>query len=185
MAVAGLDIYSFIEGAKAGISEYSNPDLDTNEAYKYAVIRYIEKQKEKKSVEFLVTYEPHFVALAEWWKQLFGESEGKEKKGLVPASLCFTTDLHSMGQYIQEGERMLMETVITFDKPQQEYIIGTDLSIYEEGMTVLCGNDVGRLSCRLGSHDMNPKATAKQYLSEFILESVAESLVIHCLSSCA
>ena len=132
MAVAGLDIYAFIEGVKEGIIEYSEPYLENNEAYKYAAIRYVEKYKEKKSVEFLISYEPHFVALAEWWKQLYGESEGKEKKGLVPASLCFTTDLHSMGEFCQEGTPCFFETTIAVGKYQEDVIIPKTLINFDK-----------------------------------------------------
>ena len=123
MAVAGLDIYSFINGAKDAVSEYDNPNLFENEAYKYAALRYIEKTKGKKTVEFLITYEPHFAYLAEWWKQLYGESEGKNHKGLLPASLCFSTDLHSMGQFCQEGTPCFFETTIAVGTYQDDVII--------------------------------------------------------------
>lgn len=132
MAVAGLDIHAFIEGVKEGIIEYSEPYLENNEAYKYAAIRYVEKYKEKKSVEFLISYEPHFVALAEWWKQLYGESEGKDKKGLVPASLCFTTDLHSMGEFCQEGTPCFFETTIAVGKYQEDVIIPKTLINFDK-----------------------------------------------------
>ena len=123
MAVAGLDIFSFIEGVRAGIKEYSNPDVNTNEAYKYAVLRYLEKTKAKSTAEFLITYEPHFTALAEWWKQLYGESEGKNHKGILPTSLCFTTDLHSMGQFCQDGTPCFFETTIAIGRYQDDVII--------------------------------------------------------------
>lgn len=123
MAVAGLDIYSFINGAKDAVEEYNNPNLLENEAYKYAVIRYLEKTKAKKNVEFLITYEPHFTSLAEWWKQLYGESEGKNNKGLLPSSLCFSTDLHSMGQFCQEGTPCFFETTIAVGTYQDDVII--------------------------------------------------------------
>ena len=123
LAVAGVDIYQFIEGAKQGVVEYSKPSIEENEAYKYAAIRYLERKKGKKNVEFLITYEPHFTSLAEWWKQLFGESEGKEKSGLLPASLCFSTDLHSMGQFCQEGTPCFFETTVAVGKYQQDVII--------------------------------------------------------------
>ena len=132
MAVAGVDIYSFLAGAKDAIKEYANPNLEENEAYKYAVIRYIEKHTDKKDLEFLITYEPHFTSLAEWWKQLFGESEGKEKKGLVPGSLCFTTDLHSMGQFCQEGTPVFFETTITVNKYQDDVNIPMTLINFDK-----------------------------------------------------
>ena len=123
MAVAGLDIFAFIEGAKEGVKEYQNPDVNTNEAYKYAALRYLEKTKAKNTAEFLITYEPHFTALTEWWKQLYGESEGKNHQGLLPCSLCFTTDLHSMGQFCQDGTPCFFETTIAVGKYQDDVII--------------------------------------------------------------
>jgi glucose-6-phosphate isomerase len=123
MAVAGLDIFSFIDGARAGVEEYSNPDVNTNEAYKYAVLRYLENTKVKNTAEFLITYEPHFTALTEWWKQLYGESEGKNHQGLLPCSLCFTTDLHSMGQFCQDGTPCFFETTIAVGQYQDDVVI--------------------------------------------------------------
>ena len=132
MAVAGIDILSFIEGGRAGVIEYSASKLDENEAYKYAVVRYIEKQKEDKQVEFFITYEPHFATLAEWWKQLFGESEGKNKKGLLPASLCFSTDLHSMGQYCQDGTPCFFETTVAVGRYQDDVTIPQTLINFDK-----------------------------------------------------
>lgn len=146
MAVAGLDIAAFIAGAREGILEYSNPNLEENEAYKYAATRYILK-KQKNEVEFLITYEPHFTALAEWWKQLFGESEGKNNNGLLPDSLCFTTDLHSMGQFCQEGSSIFFETTIAVGKYQDDIvipktIINLDKLNYLAGKNISYVNDI-------------------------------------------
>lgn len=123
MMIAGVDIYSFIEGVKEAINIYGSSDVEENDAYKYAVVRHIERTKLRKSAEILVTYEPHFATLCEWWKQLFGESEGKQKKGLLPISLNFTTDLHSMGQFCQDGSPIFFETTIAIGKPQQDVTI--------------------------------------------------------------
>lgn len=125
IAAAGIDIDLLMKGAQDAREAFMTPDIDTNACYRYAAIRNLLYRKGKK-VEMFVSYEPSFAMMNEWLKQLYGESEGKENKGIFPASVIFSTDLHSMGQYIQEGERMLMETVITFEKPQKEYIIGTD-----------------------------------------------------------
>ena len=125
IAAAGIDIDLIMKGAQDAREAFMSLDIDENACYRYAAIRNLLYRKDKK-VEMFVSYEPSFAMMNEWLKQLYGESEGKENKGIFPASVIFSTDLHSMGQYIQEGERMLMETVITFDKPQQEYIIGTD-----------------------------------------------------------
>lgn len=122
MAVAGLDIEEFIDGAKDGIVNYSNENILENEAYKYAVARNL-LYKANKKVEFFITYEPHFVSLAEWWKQLFGESEGKNGGGILPASLNFTTDLHSMGQFCQDGSDLFFETSLVFGSYQEDVII--------------------------------------------------------------
>lgn len=132
MAVAGIDIVSFLAGVKDGIAEYSSHNLEENDAYKYAALRYIEKTKGKNTLEFLITYEPHFTSLAEWWKQLFGESEGKNKKGLVPSSLCFTTDLHSMGQFCQDGTACFFETTIAVGKYQEDVTIPKTLLDYDK-----------------------------------------------------
>ena len=144
MAVAGIDIFAFIEGAKAGVEEYKNPNMDENEAYKYAVLRYVEGAKIKKDVEFLITYEPHFVSLGEWWKQLFGESEGKNKKGLLPASLCFSTDLHSMGQFCQEGTPCFFETTIAVGKYQADVIIPKTLINFDK-LNYLAGQPLSKV----------------------------------------
>ncbi len=125
IAAAGIDIDLIMKGAQDAREAFMDTDIDNNACYRYAAIRNLLYRKGKKT-EMFVSYEPSFAMMNEWLKQLYGESEGKENKGIFPASVVFSTDLHSMGQYIQEGERHLMETVITFDKPQQEYIIGTD-----------------------------------------------------------
>ena len=114
MAVAGIDIVSFMNGAKDARKEY---DTDTiNEAYKYAIVRHEMYAVEKKAAEMFVTYEPKFVQLGEWWKQLYGESEGKDGTGLLPDSATFTTDLHSLGQFVQEGSKVLFESVLKINK---------------------------------------------------------------------
>ncbi len=125
IAAAGIDIDLLMKGAQDARKAFMDTDIDANACYRYAAIRNLLYRKGKKT-ELFVSYEPSFTLMNEWLKQLFGESEGKENKGIFPASVVFSTDLHSMGQYIQEGERNLMETVITFSKPQQEYIIEED-----------------------------------------------------------
>ena len=114
-----------MNGAKAAQDEFDNADLFTNDCYKYAAIRNILYRK-GKSTEVLVSYEPGFTMMNEWFKQLYGESEGKDNKGIFPASVIFSTDLHSMGQYIQDGRRNLFETVVLFDKCKKEITLGTD-----------------------------------------------------------
>lgn len=125
IAVSGADIDALMSGAKAAQDALTSDDLNENDCYKYAAIRNILYRK-GKSAEMLVSYEPSFTMMNEWFKQLFGESEGKDGKGLFPTSAVFSTDLHSLGQYIQQGERLLFETVVTFEKPKYEITIGTD-----------------------------------------------------------
>lgn len=111
IAVAGIDIDALMQGAKEAQDKYQDSDLKYNECYQYAVARNI-LHKDQKDIEILVNYEPKLHYFTEWWKQLYGESEGKMGRGIFPAGVDFTTDLHSMGQYIQEGKRHLFETVI-------------------------------------------------------------------------
>lgn len=125
IAVAGIDIDKLMEGARIGQERYNDPNLKYNECYQYAVARNILYQSHK-STEILVNYEPKMHYFTEWWKQLFGESEGKENKGIFPAGVDFTTDLHSMGQYIQEGKRNLFETVIEVENPNTDITIHPD-----------------------------------------------------------
>ncbi|MBP3939324.1 MAG: glucose-6-phosphate isomerase [Clostridia bacterium] len=119
IAVAGIDIDAIMNGAADAMKAYSEGDLEKNDCYKYAAIRNLLYRAGKK-IELMVSYEPSFTMMNEWFKQLFGESEGKDGKGIFPASVVFSTDLHSMGQYIQEGERTLFETVVVFDKSKTE-----------------------------------------------------------------
>ena len=126
IAVAGIDIDKLIEGARTAQERFDDSDLKYNECYQYAVIRNILYSKMNKTTEILVNYEPKMHYFTEWWKQLYGESEGKENKGIFPAGVDFTTDLHSMGQYIQEGRRDLFETVISIKTPKNDIIINPD-----------------------------------------------------------
>ncbi|MGO1468909.1 MAG: glucose-6-phosphate isomerase [Tissierella sp.] len=119
MAVAGIDIDELMEGANEGRKEYSNENLEKNPSYQYAAIRNILYNR-GKDIEILANYEPALNYFSEWWKQLYGESEGKDGKGLFPASVNFTTDLHSMGQYIQDGQRNLFETIINVEKSRRD-----------------------------------------------------------------
>ena len=125
IATAGINIDKLMEGAKFAQGKYSDHNLKYNDCYKYAVLRNI-LYKDKKDIEILVTYEPKLHYLIEWWKQLFGESEGKEGKGIYPSGAEFTTDLHSLGQYIQEGRRNLFETVLNIEKQENNIKINLD-----------------------------------------------------------
>ena len=125
IAVAGADIDALMAGAKKAQDEFNNDDLYTNDCYKYAAIRNILYNK-GYSTEIMVSYEPAYTLMNEWFKQLYGESEGKDKKGIFPASVIFSTDLHSLGQYIQDGRRNLFETVVLFDRCKKEIKLGED-----------------------------------------------------------
>lgn len=122
IASAGLDIKAMMNGAFEASKDFSSDDLDNNYSYQYAVVRNA-LHKKGKEIELLVNYEPKLHYVSEWWKQLFGESEGKDNKGIFPASVDFSTDLHSMGQYIQEGKRILFETVLNVLNVDREITI--------------------------------------------------------------
>ena len=125
IATAGIDIDKLMQGAQNAQERYDDSNLKYNECYKYAVTRNI-LYKLYKNTEILVNYEPKMHYFTEWWKQLYGESEGKDQKGIFPAGVDFTTDLHSMGQYIQEGRRNLFETVISIENPKSDITINKD-----------------------------------------------------------
>ncbi len=119
IAAAGVDIDKIMAGAQFAREKYMTDDLDNNDCLKYAVARNVLLRK-GKSVEMMINFEPKLHYFAEWWKQLYGESEGKDLKGIFPAAADFSTDLHSMGQYIQEGQRILFETAITVKNPKED-----------------------------------------------------------------
>ncbi len=125
IAVAGCDIDALMNGAKAAMDAFGDPDITKNDCYKYAALRNILYRK-GRAVEMLVAYEPSFAMMNEWFKQLYGESEGKDGKGLFPASAVFSTDLHSLGQFIQDGSNILFETVVQFSKAQKDFFIEKD-----------------------------------------------------------
>ena len=124
IAVAGCDIDALMKGASKAQAELC-ADFDNNDCYKYAALRNILYRK-GKSVEMLVSYDPSFVMMSEWYKQLFGESEGKDNKGIFPAAVTFSTDLHSMGQYIQDGARIMFETVVDIKTPKTDLFLEED-----------------------------------------------------------
>ena len=125
IAASGLNIDKLMEGARIAEDRYSDTSLEYNQCYQYAVARNLLYEKDK-SIEMLVSYNPRMHYFIEWWKQLFGESEGKDGKGLFPAGAEFTTDLHSLGQYIQEGRRILFETVIDIENSNTDITINMD-----------------------------------------------------------
>ena len=137
IAAAGCDIDALMKGAQDAARDYDTDDIENNDCYKYAALRNAFYRK-GKAVELLVSYEPRFTMMAEWFKQLYGESEGKDHKGLFPASVTFSTDLHSMGQFVQDGSRIMFETVVTIADN------GSDVIIEEEetngdGLNFLAG----------------------------------------------
>jgi glucose-6-phosphate isomerase len=122
-AVLGFDLRALLHGAKQAKADFATSSLQSNLAYRYAALRHQLYQGLGKKVELLVTFEPTLTMFGEWWKQLFGESEGKDLKGLFPASVTYSTDLHSMGQYVQEGERHLFETVIFLKESRNNVVV--------------------------------------------------------------
>lgn len=137
IAAAGIDIDAMMQGANDARKAYTDPDMKKNDCYKYAAIRNILYRK-GKVVEMMVAYEPDYTMMNEWFKQLFGESEGKDGKGLYPSSAVFSTDLHSMGQFIQQGSRVLFETAVVFDEPKTEVVIEKD-EANADGLNFLAG----------------------------------------------
>ncbi|MFB5284427.1 glucose-6-phosphate isomerase [Peribacillus sp. Hz7] len=140
IAVCGINIDDVMQGAKKAHTELRSSELDQNQAYQYAVVRNILYHK-GKTVEMLVSYEPGLQYFAEWWKQLFGESDGKDGKGIFPAAANFSTDLHSLGQYIQEGRRQLFETVIKVERARHELTIEA-LESNLDGLNYLAGKTI-------------------------------------------
>lgn len=125
IAAAGIDVKSMLEGAMDAWEEYNEPELDKNPCYQYAAVRSLLGRK-GKAIEVMINYEPSMHFFAEWWKQLFGESEGKDGKGIFPASMDFSTDLHSLGQFLQDGTGNMFETILNVEKPKLEVEIIND-----------------------------------------------------------
>ncbi len=145
IAVSGCDIDALMGGAAKARLDFSR-NFDDNDCYKYAALRNILYRK-GKSVEMLVSYDPNFTMMAEWYKQLFGESEGKDNKGIFPASAVFSTDLHSMGQFIQDGSRVMFETVVDIKKPRTDfYLLPDDENL--DGLNFLTGQDMSVVNRR-------------------------------------
>ena len=140
IAVSGADITKLMEGAASMRNYCINQPFEQNDSLKYAAVRNIMLRK-GKSIEILVNYEPSLHFVSEWWKQLYGESEGKDQKGIYPASVDFTTDLHSMGQFIQDGQRTLFETVINIEKSATEIILEEE-EVDLDGLNYLAGKSV-------------------------------------------
>lgn len=157
IAVAGIDIDAIMAGLKEAYDDMNTSALDKNPAYAYAVSRRI-LQNMGKDAEMLVSYEPSMAMVAEWWKQLFGESEGKEGKGILPCSANFSTDLHSLGQFIQEGKKVLFETLLLVDKPMIDLNFPSD-DANVDGMNYLANKSVdwvNKMACQgtLEAHEV-------------------------------
>ena len=140
IAVSGADIKKLMEGAASGREMALNNSYEENDALQYAVVRNILHRK-GKSTGILANYEPSLHYISEWWKQLYGESEGKDRKGIFPASVDLTTDLHSMGQFIQDGARIMFETVLSVEECEQEIVMGTE-PVDLDGLNYLSGKNV-------------------------------------------
>jgi glucose-6-phosphate isomerase len=144
IAVAGIDVRDMLRGARDGAKEWQKPDPDTNPCYAYAAWRNILLRKGYE-VEIMVNYEPSLHFFTEWWKQLFGESEGKNGRGILPAGVDNTTDLHSMGQYIQDGRRLLFETVLQIEKSGRPLPVPEDPE-NRDGLNFLAGLDLAEVN---------------------------------------
>ncbi len=140
IAVAGIDIDAMMKGAQEARAAYANADINTNDCLKYVAIRNI-LYRQGKSVEILASYEPASQMLCEWWKQLYGESEGKDGKGIYPSSVIFSTDLHSLGQFIQDGSRIMFETVLDIKNSNDELLIPFDPNNVDK-LNFLSGKDL-------------------------------------------
>ena len=171
IAVAGCDIAALMKGAAKAREELSDPDIEKNPCYKYAAARHILYRK-GRAVEMMVSYEPCYTMMNEWWKQLYGESEGKDGKGLFPASAVFSTDLHSLGQFVQDGSNILFETVVLLEKAQKELTIGHDPENVD-GLNFLTGRTMA---------DINRKAFEGTVLAHS--DGGTPSLVLHVPSVC-
>jgi glucose-6-phosphate isomerase len=143
IACAGCDIDKLMEGAKAAMLDTAKP-FEENDCYKYAALRNILYSK-GKSVELMASYDPAYAMMSEWFKQLFGESEGKDGKGLFPASVTFSTDLHSLGQFVQDGSKILFETVIDIKTPKSDYFLKDDPDNLD-GLNFLTGQEMSNVS---------------------------------------
>lgn len=157
IAVAGIDVDAIMNGLSKAYEDLSDADLDKNPAYAYAVARRI-LEHQGKDVEMLISYEPQMNMVAEWWKQLFGESEGKECKGNLPTSANFSTDLHSLGQFVQDGKKILYETLLLVDKPMIDMTFPSDEKDID-GMNYLSGKSidwVNKMACQgtLEAHEV-------------------------------
>ena len=191
MAIMGIDIDEVYNGLKAAYDDLNNDDLANNPAYQYAVARRI-LQNMGKDAEMLVAYEPQMQMVTEWWKQLFGESEGKDSKGILPCSAIFSTDLHSLGQFIQEGKKVLFETLVLVDKPTMDGLFPNDEED-ADGMNYLANkslNWVNKMACEgtLEAHEVTGKVPNLiihiQDMKEYTFGYMCYFFFIACAMSC-
>ncbi|MBR2523534.1 MAG: glucose-6-phosphate isomerase [Clostridiales bacterium] len=166
IAVAGIDIRELMKGAKDAAKAYKKMPLSENPCYQYAAVRNC-LLRTGYSTEVMVNYEPSFHYMTEWWKQLYGESEGKDGRGIFPAGVDNTTDLHSMGQFIQDGARIMFETVVEIDKPRASYEIPNDPANLD-GLNFLSGMDM---------NDVNKKAMQGTILAH--VDGRVPNMLIH------
>ncbi len=145
IAAAGCDIDAMMKGAADAREAYATDDIENNDAAKYAALRNLMYRK-GKTTEILVSYEAAMLMMNEWWKQLYGESEGKDNMGIYPSSVIFSTDLHSLGQYIQEGRRNLFETVVSIEKSNDTVVIPSDPNNID-GLNFLSGEELHKVNC--------------------------------------
>lgn len=144
MAVAGINIDDLFKGAESAMNELADSNIDTNPCIRYAAIRNILYNK-GKDIEIFACYDPALTIFGEWWKQLYGESEGKNNRGLFPASVTYSTDLHSLGQIIQQGRRIMFETVVSIKNPQSDFIIDEEKDSID-GMNYLAGKTMNKIN---------------------------------------
>ncbi len=171
IAVAGCDIDALMKGARAAQDELCDTAIENNPCYRYAAARQCLLRK-GRAVELMVSYEPAYAMMSEWWKQLYGESEGKDGKGLFPASVVFSTDLHSLGQFVQDGSNILFETVVMIDKPNRDMVIEEDPENVD-GLNFLTGSTMDYV---------NKKAFEGTILAH--TDGGTPNLVIHVPSAC-
>ncbi len=180
MACAGLNINEVLMGAKKGYDKYHAINLNKNDAYKYAVTRHI--LSKKYPVELMVQFEPQMQAFSEWWKQLAGESEGKNGKGLFPASAIFSTDLHSLGQFIQDGSKVLFETILFFEKPLHNLQVNVDKDNFDKlnSLSTLSVHQINKQVFRatVDAHSIVAKVPIVEIICENFGEQTFGQLVI-------
>ena len=177
ISVADIDIDKLMEGARFAQGKYSDENLKYNDCYKYAVLRNL-LYEQRKNIEILVTYEPKLHYFIEWWKQLFGESEGKDGKGIYPSGAEFTTDLHSLGQYIQEGRRNLFETVLNIEKQEANMKIHYDEDNLDE-LNYLEGKTMDYVNSRAMQATINAHVDGKVPNIVLNIEKLNEETIGH------